>query len=145
MDDHDCDNNSNHHFFCFHHIDFVSWCLNRPWLLLLHQTWFHGWCTTGLSLCIRMEIMLVTPWKDTSTAPYLYSASPISPTVADPWASLTTSPPAGKKNRTSVYIVLHFLLLDCKEENPVAESWPWLSSILRVERVVKKSFLDNLE
>lgn len=73
----------------------MSRFLNRPWSLLSHQTWFLGWCTTGLSLCIHTEIILRTPWRATSTARCLCSTPGISPAIAGPWETFPTSPPAG--------------------------------------------------
>lgn len=93
--------------FCPHYIYSVSWCFYRPWSLLSHQTWFHGWSTTGLSLCTHMEITSITPWRATSTAHCLYSTQKISPTPAGPLQTSASSPPAGTGSATDVKCLLH--------------------------------------
>lgn len=79
-----------------------STCLSaRPWSLPSHQTWSHDWFTTGLSLCIPMETIPVTPCRATSTTRSLCSTSRTSPIRAGPCKHLTgsiTAPPAGNVN-----------------------------------------------
>lgn len=80
----------------------TSWtsCLNRPWSSLSRQTWFHGWCTTGLSLCTHMETTPLTPWRATSTARCPCS-TPMTSLRRAGRLETTTLAPAGEKNRPS--------------------------------------------
>lgn len=77
----------------------IYWCVNRPWSLLSRQTWFPGWCTTGLSLSIHMESTPLTPWRATSTTRCLCSTPVTSPAIAGPWETFPTLPPAGRMSQ----------------------------------------------
>lgn len=114
-------------------------CLSRPWSLPSHRTWFHGWCTTGLSLCTRMEITLQTPWRATSTARCLCSTPGTSPTLAGLWASLPTSPPAGDKRSQSVGAAWEQVALNTVKY--CVEWWNILTSSVHILHMGLKTFV----